>query len=197
MASFLYLSQIEKAVEGFLAEWNSNRQVPVPIEEIVELKMRIEIVPVNGLFASSGGVDGFLDRELKRLYVDMSMGDHRIRFTYAHEMGHYALHKDIFGSARFQNASTWKQLIQARATEFGPYEVQASIFASRLLMPGRELAQAYEAAKRKAIEREPGLKDVDDETVIAYAASDVARRFDVSADAAGNRLKDLLKERRR
>lgn len=193
MAFFLSPSQIEIEAERFLAEQDPDRQLPVPIENIVELRLRIEIIPVDGLYKDSG-IEGFLHPSLTSLYVDLSMSDHRIRFTYAHEMGHLVMHKDQIKSAQRRSADGWKDMVLSRSEEYGPLEIQAGMFAARLLMPTADISAAYEAAKMRAIEREPRLKGVDDETIASFAAADVARRFDVSAEAAGYRLLNWLRE---
>ena len=86
---YISYEKIEKEANKFLNDYNPNRDIPVPIEEIVEIKLEISIVPKMGML-SRHGIDAFLSYDFTELYIDhdhyMSQTN-RSRFTLAHEMG--------------------------------------------------------------------------------------------------------------
>ncbi len=112
MIKFLPPSEIEAAAETFLKKHHSARTIPVPIEEILDLQLRINIIPIPGLFNHS--IDAFLSMDLKNLYIDQDHLERRInraRFTLAHEAGHLALHslhdEDVVGAIQWRLFSSF------------------------------------------------------------------------------------------
>ena len=69
MSPFLSPEELEKAAEDFLAQYHSSREIPIPIEHIVEFDLGLEIVPVQGL-QKAIGMDGSLSMDFTRLYID-------------------------------------------------------------------------------------------------------------------------------
>ncbi len=66
--------------------------VPVPIEEIIEFDLQLNIWPIENLLQTID-IDGFLSQDLQTIFVDKtiymdSRYNRRLRFTYAHEIGH-------------------------------------------------------------------------------------------------------------
>lgn len=102
----------------------------------------------------------------------------RQRFTIAHELGHYMLHRELITDSvhvdkqfkvlmRDSNAGTGTQRV----------EVEANQFAAALLMP--------EALVRKAIEQQSF--DIDDENPLG----DIAKQFKVSRQTMEYRVRNL------
>ena len=94
---FLPDGKIVDLAESFLSKYNPSRSIPVPIEEIVEIDLRLEIIPILGLLKAVQ-VDGFTSSDLKTIYVDqwvLSEVPYRYRFTLAHEVGHVFMHREI------------------------------------------------------------------------------------------------------
>ncbi len=86
----------------FLRTHHPQGTIPVPIEEIVEFKYRIDIIPVHGL-QQAFEIDGFISSDLKTITVDCFIYEHRpnrYRFTLAHELAHAVLHRKIFHDQR-------------------------------------------------------------------------------------------------
>ena len=108
VSSYIGYEEIERTANTFLATYNPSRKIPIPIEEIVEIELEISIVPKMGML-SQHDFDAFLSSDLSELYIDhdhyMSQTN-RSRFTLAHEIGHYVLHKDIIRSVSTLNE--WK-----------------------------------------------------------------------------------------
>lgn len=95
----------------------------------------------------------------------------RRRFTVAHELGHYYLHRD-----------QKNQLYAHRdAGQSGQIETEANIFASNLLMPEKMVKQAIDY-----LDYDEGGSLPDTLKILT-----VAHEFNVSRDAATVRLKQL------
>ena len=75
MNNYISYEKIEKEANKFLNDYNPNRDIPVPIEEIVEIKLEISIVPKMGML-SRHGIDAFLSYDFTELYIDY---DHYIQ----------------------------------------------------------------------------------------------------------------------
>jgi len=97
--SFLDNKEINKNADLFRKKhWN--KLVPVDMEEIIEIKLKISLAPIPNL-QNSFGVDAFITSNWQLIYVDrVSYLDerfqNRLRFSLAHEIGHFVLHKNIY-----------------------------------------------------------------------------------------------------
>jgi len=85
--------------------------VPVPIIEIVELELGIQPIPKAGLKRGID-IDGFLTKDLKNICVDLDVyvderQINRLRFTYAHEIGHLILHEKEIRQCDFHTPEDW------------------------------------------------------------------------------------------
>ena len=101
---FLSYRDLRRRAGDFLRTCHPAGTIPVPIEEIVEFRFRIDIIPVPGL-QDAFEVDGFISSDLKSITVDTSMQKRRpgrYRFTLAHELAHAVLHRRIFLANRFR-----------------------------------------------------------------------------------------------
>lgn len=77
-----------------------------------------------------GGESGFV------CYVDKSEPSTRQRFTAAHELGHFVLHRDVIGETHQDN-----YLLRAEGLS-NAQEAEANRFAADLLMPRRLISDA-------------------------------------------------------
>ena len=110
-APILSYKDIRSRADLFLARHHPGREIPVPIEEIVEFQMGINIVPLPGLHRDFE-IDGFASSDMKDIFVDefvSSSRPGRYRFTLAHEVGHLVLHKNIYGAETFKTFKQWKE----------------------------------------------------------------------------------------
>lgn len=76
------------------------------------------------------------------IYVNESHSDERQRFTIAHEIGHYALHRDKIGDGIVDDA-----LYRSGLQSFD--ETEANKFAANLLMPFHLIFKAMDEHKTK------------------------------------------------
>ena len=89
--------------------------LPVDTEIIVELRLRLDIEPKHNLFPTVD-MDAYLKMDLTGIVVDHDfyMNEkfaNRMRFSFAHELGHYFLHKDYYSRIDFVSATDWKNFI--------------------------------------------------------------------------------------
>jgi Zn-dependent peptidase ImmA (M78 family) len=116
----------------------------------------------------------------------------RIRFSLAHELGHYALHKELFESLEIKAVEDYYRFFdECPPEQYSFLETQANKFASYLLMP-RNLLEPYRdkyltEARTKLIERK--IKNIDDIDLIPVIAGDIADIFNVSSSAMEISLK--------
>jgi Zn-dependent peptidase ImmA (M78 family) len=132
-----YLKIGERA-EIFLAKYHSSLSLPIPVEEIAELKLGLSLVPIKTL-KKDFDVDGFLDSTLTKIFIDFDLytqQENRTRFTIAHEIGHLVLHQEIFQKINIKNEKDLHNLIEnIDNDEYSWMEYQAYSFAGHLLVP--------------------------------------------------------------
>ena len=86
-------------------------KVPVPIVDIVEFDLGVHPIPIANL-NSRIDIDGFLTKDLQsicidqRIYIDDRYSN-RLRFTFAHEVGHLVLHSDQINQCQFRTSEEW------------------------------------------------------------------------------------------
>lgn len=185
---------------------------PVPVEEILECDLELDF-GLEDLAAAGFGEDalGALWAAERRVRVDSSLDpdefprkEGRYRFTVAHEIGHWQLHRHRFllgvnQDPLFGSSSEPSVVCRAGYAKKPPIEWQADAFASRLLMPKGMVARAWEVqhgadphfvgGQATASPSRHGLRfraDPADEVTGAMAAM-----FGVSSQAMGIRLRDL------
>lgn len=186
---------LRRRAGDFLRTHHPAGTIPVPIEEIVEFRYRMDIIPVPGL-QDAFEVDGFISSDLKAITVDASMQKHRpgrYRFTLAHELAHAVLHRRIFLANRFARAEDWKRFQRdLDEADRGWLEYQAYAFAGLILVPAESLLAEYQKALRVAGRAGLSLQSAG-EVARPYIANWLARRFDVSPQVIEKRLnKDEL-----
>src|SRR4030067_3284235 len=104
--------EIREKAEAFRVRYVSPvDMVPVSIMDIVELTFGIEPILKAGLMREID-IDGFLTRDLKNIVIDEDLYKderrfNRLRFTYAHEIGHLILHETEIRQCDFRTQEDW------------------------------------------------------------------------------------------
>ena len=161
--------------------------------EIVKDHMRDEPVNVAAIFADLGveyvedrilsGESGWiecLDGKFK-VMVNESESAQRKRFTAAHELAHYLMHRDLLCREGKLNRHTDRLFgVSAEHNRDAPFqrrhEVQANKLAAQIIMPASRITEVWNAMEdRPPVSRIPAL----------------AEKFDVSKAAMEIRLKTL------
>lgn len=212
---FLPEKRIEAEAQLLLDEWAETRaaicEPPVPIEDILELHLELACC-VADLQTELGHPDvlggiWFGDRMIK---VDQSLDPlvwpkllGRYRFTLAHEVGHWRLHRrhlmdDPAAKSLFE-ANCEPAFVQ-RSNANPPEEVQANAFAAFVLMPRQMIydcwAQWRGSHDPVAITELPigdhhADRQANEEMAMEQFCKPLARRFEVSAQAMRYRLQKL------
>jgi len=195
--SYPYLAN---AASSFLDQRHPSRKPPVPIEKIVELEYRMDIIPMLGLQEQIDTVS-FISQDLEAIYVDefiYEQRENRYRFSLAHELAHRILHPSIFAQFEYDDLAGWKQATQAISDEdYRWLEWHANSFAGLVLVPPAQLGTAFDKAIAMAREGGAAWDDLslteegERKTIEAY----IAKEFNVSADVIEKRAeKDGLWE---
>ncbi|MDH4027537.1 MAG: ImmA/IrrE family metallo-endopeptidase [Nitrospirota bacterium] len=193
----LSYEDINKYAEDFLRDHNIDDTLPVPIEEIVDVHLKIDIVPFPDL-QRNFDIEGFISRDFKSIYVDEYIYNNRITryyFTLAHEIGHYVIHKDLIERIRPSSVADWKDFIHKVDDEsYGWLEYQAYAFAGLVLVPRKSLYKHFSSQlkdiehKIKFAKAQEFPKDTYQEYVIEAIAGNLTGMYDVSLSALKRRI---------
>lgn len=191
-------AEISRRAEEFRKTyWDDS--VPVEIEEIIEFKLKIYITPIHGL-VSECDIDALIKSDWKEIYVDNDRflderQKNRLRFSLAHEIGHYVLHQPLYASFNINNAEDFENFYdQILKEQYGYIETQANKFANYLLVPRQILTQEKEKTLRKAVrDFNLDIKTIDQRTLYAYLAVPLSEIFGVSDDVIQIALSDINK----
>jgi Zn-dependent peptidase ImmA (M78 family) len=181
----------EKADGIRVQHWPSSR-IPVEVEEIL-WKVGLRLEPLESL-KEAGDVDALLRGDLTSIIVDNGeyMDDrmqNRIRFSIAHELGHFVLHSDIYREMAYESIKEWIEFVRdVPETQWSFFEMQAYEFAGRLLVPLSCLKSRVEAAVRKAEEAGFNRWDKSGDAAREYMASPISRAFGVSSQVIEKRI---------
>lgn len=171
---------IEKDAQALLANFTRARgipiEAPIPVDDIIEkhLKLGIEFDDTHRLFdkprsgaKSDPDILGAIFFDQKRIVIDESLDpdanpakEGRYRYTAAHEVGHWQLHRALFGKDPAQasllepNAAPSVVCRSSQAKE--RIEFQADLYASCLLMPRKlvfaEWDEAFPDRKQRVLQ---------------------------------------------
>jgi len=166
---------------------------PVNMEKLIEILYKIDLVPEKGLLEMSG-IEGFLSWDMSTIYIDAGMFmdnryQNRLRFTLAHEIGHYELHREAYKSFRYQNAEEFVT-IQSNMPDHirNSFETQAKEFAGRLLVPSDPLIEAI-IDHSEQIEEQLAINRLMSDWDLSQSINDsIALRFGVSANVVSMRI---------
>lgn len=200
MIKFLTIDAIEDVAESFLRKHHPERSLPIPIEEILDLKLGINIIPIPGLF-NLHSIDAFLSSDLTGLYIDHDHLEYRYsraRYSLAHEAGHLVLHGNYLADLKINSLEIWKEIVMGKGTGHSMMETQANMFASFLLMPSDHLEREFSKMKTE-LKSDPFFNQanflMDDLTLAPFVAGKIGRIFDVSEEAAQYRLINWINRR--
>ena len=106
---YLSYSEVGRLTVEFLHQYHPSFEIPIPIEEIIELKLGLNIFPFPRLYKDHG-LNVFLSRDRSTIYVDeiqFNQFNEIYRYTLAHELGHYVLHKACYEDLPFQSPADY------------------------------------------------------------------------------------------
>lgn len=189
--AFLTYDAIRAEADGFLQMYHPNGTPPVPIEEIVEFDLSMDVIPVDGL-RDHVHVDAFLTNDLSTIHVDEYVMKHapsRFRFSLAHEVAHYWLHDALYQDCRIESVADWEK-VQAEIgdDDYKWFEWQANCFAGLVLVPGDLLKPAFRAVTDRLVKGGIPLLKIDHHPTRAAVVGELAGQFAVSEQTMEIRL---------
>lgn len=137
-------------------------------------------------------IDGWISNGLKTISVDKYEYEeeiNRCRFTIAHEVGHFVLHRKIFEQLEFSDIDGWKYFVNNfNPKQYSWLETQANIFAGHVLIPNEHIGERYKKVTDKV--REEGFDiQFDLDSFNQYVCRWMAQEFNVSFRPMEIRLK--------
>jgi len=193
--------KIDHKAREFLDDHPTYNKIPIEIESIIDIDLKMDIVPLPGLKKLfDGATDAFLSVDFSTIWVDDFISENRenrYRFTLAHEIGHMILHPEVYKTLDYSSLTTAKNTILAINKLYPTFDSQADEFAGRVLAPRKELQYVFDKFQKKAEERVleeiPELDLINkveyQEAVKIVLIPGIARKFKISEAAMGVRLK--------
>jgi Zn-dependent peptidase ImmA (M78 family) len=186
--------EIRDCAEAVRNRFWSAGKLPVNVEAIVEFKLKLDIEPEHNLMQQTD-MEAYLRSDLAGIVVDH---DHymdekfanRMRFSFAHELGHFFLHRDFYTTVVFESAAEWKEILQSMSEEdYSRFEYQANEFAGRLLVPREDLIHEIDNTV-EILKRNNMLEylKADPYAVLSGITTRIARVFGVSSDVIERRV---------
>lgn len=181
------MEEIERLAEKFLAHLPSyvwdGVTLPVPIEEVADSYIGLLVRDVDDLGHAPGApalgqghaLSGLLIPALGEIWVNANEARQwptRRRFTIAHELGHWCLHRHA-EQAVFCRSGSIAADAPKRGNPLPVAEEQANVYAAALLMPARLIQEEYVRCDRDF--------------------SRLCERFGASGAAMGRRLHAVIK----
>ncbi|MFZ5830011.1 MAG: ImmA/IrrE family metallo-endopeptidase [Planctomycetota bacterium] len=190
-APYLSKDDLESRAQEFLKEHHPSRQLPVPIEWIIESRFGLDIVPVPGM-QEHFDVVAYITQDKREIRVDEYVYLHRenrYRFSLAHELGHLVLHPGLFEQLHFTDVQSWKHTVTncIPDREYGFVEWHANEFAGRVLVPSQELSDSFRRCRDMAEKRGLILREGCDAVQDALATY-MSKEFVVSSETIPRRM---------
>jgi len=157
-------------------------KIPINIEEEIKGRgIKLEKYCVD----LEDSVLGEIKKEGESYVINIQALDHyyRKRFTMAHELGHFELHKDLLGDG-VDETKEYTRLYRRNNRISISEEVEANKYAADKLMP--ELAIKEVSSLVQVINKDGEI----DLNILDY----LYKKFQVSKTALANRLRTLFKE---
>lgn len=181
-APYIGINQIrEVATQTRDKYWGS--EIPVDIEKVL-MKLNIKVIPMPDL-KKLAGIDSFITSDWKSIYVDNEayLDDHkykRVRFSMAHELGHFLLHKTIYEALKIDSLKDYYSFcLNAPAPQYGYLETQANNFAGCFLVPQLILRESKDKLLSK-LKKQLAVHGLEDFDLTEYIIEPLAEQFNVS-----------------
>ncbi len=192
--------EIIRYADNFLQKYHQDKSIPTPIEEIIDFRFDIDIIPLPGI-QKLCDVEGFITPDFKAIYIDEGVYQdrpYRFRFTLAHEIGHLFMHKKELSQIKLDPTdviNSWAMFLsELNNRDHSKMEYQGYTFGGLILAPQNHLLEQFnlhfqmvlplvEEAKDKGISRQNYLKYAVDQM-----ATILSRVFDVSTDVLTRRI---------
>lgn len=182
----------------FFREQYGEGDIPIDIERIIEIKLRMNIVPVGNMIEYCD-TDALISSNWENIYVDENKFIderylNRLRFSFAHEIGHFIIHKELYKTFEIREVGDFYGFISGIDNrQYSYFETQANKFAGALLLP-REMLAADAAELYARLSEELDVGSVELSKVNAYIAKPIAEKYGVSESVAEIALNNVIKK---
>lgn len=159
---------------------------PIDVLYVVDVVMRFDLVDLEDLFADLR-MDAAIVPSSKTILVDrdallgwekgIRWREQRLRFSVAHELGHYLLHSDYMAGVDFESVDAFKRWVRQHQSD-QTAEYQADEFAGRFLVPRPILIEEYDGYATRAEDADPAWHEI--EGMREHVARRIAPRFGVN-----------------
>ena len=127
-------------------------RIPIDIFTFFEIDLRLNPIPFPDLTLKYGA-EAAISLDFKSIYVDAEQYDlmedgpvwklNRLRFTIAHELAHYFLHRNIPQKNDFRSRDAFAEWNETYRSQKYRIEQEANEFAGSLLVPKRRLEKYF------------------------------------------------------
>ena len=147
--------KVWEAAEAFRRQYlvQTGGVLPVDVFSVVELQLRLDVIPFDDLQAKYH-IDAALTQDFTGIYVDAESyvfwekgpvwKQNRLRFTVAHEIGHWVLHRDYAAKVKFVSFDQFARHFKGDDPARYWLEQEANEFAGRLLVPNERLRVLFD-----------------------------------------------------
>lgn len=189
-APFLPYDKIRVEAKRFLDLYHRG-DLPVDIEAIIDCQLKINIVPVNSLRIGYD-VEAFISNDFKFICIDLEVYEkyfYRYRFSLAHEVAHYFLHKTIYEQFKFSTIEEWKYFMESiPPQEYSWLELQAYDFAGLILVPDNKLKENFDNAVSRIKAEGYSIEDFNKDMVLEFVCRYLKEQYEVSDQVITKRL---------
>jgi len=180
--------QIWDIADKFRNKYWPLNELPVNIEKIIDSGLNMFVIPERGI-KEYAKIDAYLRSDFTGIVVDEKqyMDDrdrykNRLRFSFAHEIGHFVLHQYVYSQLKFDSPrDLFNFIMNVPESEYNDFEWQANEFAGRLLVPRDSLIS--EIRNIHEILKEYSLSDImqlEPERVLERVSPYLCKPFGVS-----------------
>lgn len=191
-APYLRSEAIWIRAEEFRNNYINSADLPIDILQIAEFDLGLKFVPVKDL-RRLADISSFLAFDRSKIMIDMDefiqeRFEKRLRFTIAHEIGHYVLHNDVYSHVEINSVQDWLEFQQnIPHREYTFMETHANEFAGRLLVPLEPLKTRY----LEAVSLLEGTGySTNDQAAISYMAEWIGKFFGVTEQVISRRIRN-------
>ncbi len=189
---FIGNHQIKKKADQFRVKfWGE--EIPVGIEDIIEIELKIKIIPIPNL-QNFCGIDAQITSDFSAIYADQKSYENntnRFRFSLAHELGHFVLHENFYKDLKIINLNDVFSFVnEINFREYSNLETQANKFSNYFLLPREKLFKIRKQVLNE-VSKQHDISKIDEKTLNSYLAGYISSRFSVSQGAIEIALNDL------
>ncbi len=164
----------------------NNDLFPIDPELIAE-NLGFDLIPLPGLRILTNTEASLVYKE-KIIYFDNDAVEVRLKFSFAHELGHYVLHRNILENLKVESLEDWNNVIDSIPQHiYNRFEWQANEFAGRLLVPRDRLESEIKKLK-EPIKISKQISNGNYSLLFPFIGQRLANIFGVSEDVMKKRL---------